>query len=153
VRAPHALVCAPHAPVCTHNHPCAPLRQLYASFIILYAHLSEPFAPYRPYSVTRACPSRSRMCPSRTRACSSSFRSCPPQCVRASPDPCMHLFLGCNGSLHLAIQRGSHHGQTNSGFILSKVNMVLTLIRWTSALLDRHLDVTDMSDGRTHRQP
>jgi hypothetical protein len=33
-----------------------------------------------------------------------------------------------NGSLHLAIQRGSHRGQSNSGFTLSEVNMALILI-------------------------
>jgi hypothetical protein len=33
-----------------------------------------------------------------------------------------------NGSLHLAIQCGSHCGQSNSGFTLSEVNMALTLI-------------------------
>jgi hypothetical protein len=33
-----------------------------------------------------------------------------------------------NGSLHLAIQRGSHRGQSNFDFTLSEVNMALTLI-------------------------
>jgi hypothetical protein len=32
------------------------------------------------------------------------------------------------GSLHPTIQRGSHRGQSNSGFIMSVVNMALILI-------------------------
>jgi hypothetical protein len=49
---------------------------------------------------------------------------------------CALQFVQYNGSLHPATQRGSHHGQSNSNFILSEVNMVLTLTSRTRALSD-----------------
>ena len=48
---------------------------------------------------------------------------------------------------------GHHCGQSNFNFILSKVNMMLIHIRWTSPLLDGPSEVTDMSDRWMHKQP
>jgi hypothetical protein len=69
----------------------------------------------------------------------------PPYFIRARPTPrpyappielCALQPMQYNRSLHPAIQRGSHCGQSNSNFTLSEVNMALTLIGWTRALSD-----------------
>jgi hypothetical protein len=89
-------------------------------------------------TVCRMRPLRRRMRPS-TSVCAPPTGICAPQpaiCARSNPD-------------HPTWQRcGSHHGQSKSRFILSKVNKTLTLIGRTQTLSD----VTDETDGRTDRR-